>query len=343
VDRFRTIDSFVRVATARSFSGAAKQLGISRALVSLHITDLEKRLGVRLFNRTTRNLTLTDAGTNYLDFCQRMLAEMAERESSIAQFQKEPRGQLKVNAPKSFGSLHLADAVVNFSARYPNIQVSLILEDYSFRPYDFVDHGLDVAVRLGDLPDSSLIARKIATLQWVVCASPKYVAQHGEPKAPADLGKHTCLAHIFLDPNDRAWRLHDADHLISVKISGAFSSNSALVLRKAALAGLGIAYLPLYCIESDLNSGALRRLLSDYSPPQRPIYVVYPPAARIPERVRTFVDFLANWFGETARRKTKLTSENAADTLPGAPGPRQARLPLRHKHRLVRPAPRLPR
>ncbi|HEV8723310.1 MAG TPA: LysR family transcriptional regulator [Candidatus Binatia bacterium] len=304
MDRFKTMDSFVRVASTGSFSAAAKQLGISRALVSLHITDLEKRLGVRLLNRTTRCLTLTEAGASYLEFCQRMLAEMNQQESSIAQMQKEPRGSLKVTAPKSFGTLYLSDAVVGFSAQYPHIQTSLILEDYSFRAYDFVDNGLDVAVRLGDLPDSSLIARKIATLQWIICASPKYLARHGEPKTPADLGKHPCLAHVNLDPNDRAWRLHDSDNLISVKISGTFSSNSALVLRKAALAGLGIGYLPLYCIEDDLKTGALHKLLPNYSPPQRPIYVVYPPTARVPERVRTFVDFLAHWFGNSRAAKS---------------------------------------
>jgi DNA-binding transcriptional LysR family regulator len=129
------------------------------------------------------------------------------------------------------------------------------------------------------------------------------VARHGEPKVPADLSKHTCLVHTNLDPNDRAWRLHHTDHVLSVKIIGGFSSNSALVLRKAALAGLGVGYLPLYCIEDDLKNGALLRLLPKYSPPQRPIYVVYPPAVRVPERVRTFVDFLATWFGNTSRVK----------------------------------------
>ena len=307
MDRFKTMDSFVRVAIAGSFSAAAKQLGISRALVSLHVTDLEKRLGVRLLNRTTRSLTLTAAGSNYLDFCRDILAGISEKESSIAQLQKEPRGSLKVTAPKSFGTLYLSDAVVSFSARYPDIEVSLILEDYSFRAYDFVDQGLDVAVRLGDLPDSTLIARKIATLQWVVCAAPKYLAKHGAPKIPADLAKHPCLAHLNLDPNDRAWRLHSSDHVISVKINGAFSSNSALVLRKAALAGLGIGYLPLYCIENDLKRGTLRRLLPDYSPPQRPIYVVYPPAAQVPERVRTFIDFLADWFGNSTAAQPRHT------------------------------------
>ena len=308
MDRFKTIHSFVRVATAGSYSPAAKQLGMSRALVSLHVTDLEKRLGVRLLNRTTRSLTLTEAGTNYLEFCQRMMAEIHEQESSIARLQKEPRGSLKVAAPKSFGTLHLSDAVVSFSAQDSDIQLSLILEDYSFRAYDFVDQGLDVAVRLGDLPDSTLVARKIATLQWVVCAAPEYLARRGEPKTPSDLGKHACLAHVNLDPNDHAWRLHNSDHVISVKIAGAFSSNSALVLRKAALSGLGIGYLPRYCIDEDLKSGALRQLLPKYSPPQRPIYVVYPPAGRIPERVRTFVDFLAEWFGNFIAAESEQNS-----------------------------------
>jgi len=329
MDRFKTIDSFVRVASMGSFSAAAKQLGMSRALVSLHVTDLEKRLGVRLLNRTTRALTLTEPGTRYLDFCQRLLGEMSEQEASLAQLQKEPRGSLKVTAPKSFGTLHLADALVGFSAKYPDIQVSLTLEDYSFRPHDFVDHGFDVAVRLGDLPDSTLIARKIATLQWVICAAPKYLKERGEPKRPADLGKHRCLAHVNLEPNDRTWRLHDADHLISVKISGGFSSNSALVLRKAALSGLGIGYLPQYCIDGDLKAGALRQLLPGYSPPHRPIYVVYPPAAQTPERVRTFVDFLAEWFGhfhavkskEKTKRKTLGQKRGETQELmPPAPG-----------------------
>ena len=309
MDRFKTIDSFVRVATAGSFSAAAKQLGMSRALVSLHITGLEKRLGVRLLNRTTRVLTLTEAGARYLEYCRRLLAEMNDQENSLAQLQKEPRGSLKVTAPKSFGTLHLADALIGFSAKYPEIQLSLTLEDYSFRPSDFVDHGFDVAVRLGDLPDSTLIARKIATLQWVVCAAPKYLTEHGAPKAPADLGRHRCLAHVNLDPNDRTWRLQDADHLIAVKISAGFSSNSALVLRKAALSGLGIAYLPFYCIEDDLKRGALRELLPAYSPPERPIYVVYPPAAQLPERTRSFVDFLADWFANSRAVKSKNDSQ----------------------------------
>ena len=219
---------------------------------------------------------------------------------------------MKVAAPKSFGTLHLSDAVVSFSVKYSDIQLSLILEDYSFRAYDFVDQGLDVAVRLGDLPDSTLVARKIATLQWIVCASPEYLSRRGEPKTPADLGTHDCLAHVNLDPNDHAWRLHNSDHVISVKIASAFSSNSALVLRKAALAGLGIGYLPLYCIDDDLKSGTLRQLLPRYSPPQRPIYVVYPPASRVPERVRTFVDFLAGWFGNSSQSRKRHDSRRRA-------------------------------
>ena len=312
MDRFKTMESFARVATLGSFSAAAKQLGTSRALISQHVTQLEKRLGVQLLNRNTRCLTLTETGSRYLEFCRRTLEELNEiddQESTITQLQKGPRGLLKVTAPKFFGLHHLSDAVVEFSAQYPNIQVRLIIEDSSVRAYDFVDQGLHIAVRLGDLPDSSLIARKIANLQWVVCASPKYLAQRGEPRTPAELRKHSCLAHVNLDPNDRAWRFQGIDNLISVKITGAFASNSALVLRKAAIAGLGIGYLPLYSVQDELKAGTLRKLLPTYPPPQWPIYVVYPPAARIPERVRTFVDFLADWFGNTQRVKPKLITE----------------------------------
>jgi DNA-binding transcriptional LysR family regulator len=173
------------------------------------------------------------------------------------------------------------------------------------------------------LPDSSLVARKIATLQWVVCASPEYLARRGEPKTPSDLSKHACLAHVNLDPNDHAWRLHNSDHVISVKIAGAFSSNSALVLRKAALAGLGIAYLPRYSIDEDLKSGTLRQLLPSYSPRERSIYVVYPPASRVPERVRTFVDFLADWFGNS--RATKLGQNSRKRNLEQQHKPRKFR------------------
>jgi DNA-binding transcriptional LysR family regulator len=191
-----------------------------------------------------------------------------------------------------------------------------MIEDSSFRSYDFVDQGLDIAVRLGNLPDSSLIARKVANLQWVVCASPQYLGQHGEPKTPADLRKHSCLGHVNLGPNDRAWRFQGVDDLISVKISGPFASNSALVLRKAALAGLGIGYLPLYCVQDDLKTGALCKLLPAYLPPQWPIYVVYPPATRIPERIRTFVDFLADWFGNPAPVKSKQRAEKKSVQVP---------------------------
>lgn len=296
VDRFRTMDSFVRVVRLGSFTAAAKQLGISRALVSRYIADLEGRLGVRLLNRTTRHLTTTEMGATYFDFCQRALKEIDEQEFSLARLQTEPRGSLKVAAPKSFGSLNLGDAVIHFATQQPDIHVSLVLDDFSFRSYDFVENGLDVAIRLTELRDSSLIARKIATLKRVLCASSAYLALHGEPKRPADLTRHHCLAHVNLDPNEKIWRFQGPKGLIAVKIAGSFSSNSALVLRKAALAGVGVTCLPLYCVAGDLKSGALRKLLPDYPLPRRPIYVVYPPGSTVPEKIHCFVDFLNEWF-----------------------------------------------
>lgn len=290
------MDSFVRVVRLGSFTAAAKQLGISRALASRYITDLERRLGARLLNRTTRYLTTTEIGATYFDFCQRALKEIDEQESSLARLQKEPRGSLKVAAPKSFGSLNLGDAVIHFASEHPDIHVSLILDDFSFRSYDFVENGLDVAIRLTELRDSSLIARKITTLRRVLCASPEYLARHDEPLRPSDLTRHHCLAHVNLDPSERIWRFQARKGLIAVKIAGPFSSNSALVLRKAALAGVGITCLPLYCVEGDLKTGALRELLTDYPLPRRPIYVVYPPGGKVPEKIHRFVDFLTEWF-----------------------------------------------
>jgi DNA-binding transcriptional LysR family regulator len=296
VDRLKTIESFIRIVKTGSFSAAARQLGISRALVSRHVTSLEKRLGARLLNRTTRRVNLTEAGERYVDFCQRIIAEMQEQESSLTRLQNEPRGSLKVIAPKSFGSLDLGDAVTSFAGKHPGIQVRLILEDFSFRSYDFVENDLDVAVRTAPLRDSGLIARKIGTLRSFLCAAPAYLARHGEPRAPLDLRHHDCLAHINRYPDEHVWRFRGPKGLIAVKIHGPFSSNSALVLRKAALAGLGIALLPAYCVGKDLRTNAVRELLPDFPAPERPIYVVYPPGGRVPEKVRCFVEFLAGWF-----------------------------------------------
>ena len=297
MDRFRTMQTFVRVARGGSFTIAASQLGLSRALISRHISDLEARLGVRLLNRSTRTLSLTEEGLAYVEFCERVLEEIEANERSIARAGTVPIGTLNVTASKSFGSLHLADAIIAFAKSEPGIRVSLTLGDFTFRPHDFVEGGQDVAIRTSEIRNSSVIAKRIGTFKSVLCASPEYLEKHGAPKEPGELARHACLVHLNLVSDDRHWRLKGPRGTISVKAEGPFLSNSALVLRRATLAGQGIALLPQYCVAQDLASGALVTVLPRYKPPERPILVLHPQATLVPKKVRLFVDFMARWFG----------------------------------------------
>src|SRR4029077_6338660 len=210
MDRFRTMHSFVEVIKLGSFSEAAKILGLSRALISRHVTDLEKHLGVRLLTRTTRRITLTEAGAEHFNFCQRVIKEIEAQESSLKKLQKEPAGSVKILAPKSLTTLALGDAIASFAAAYPHLHISLMLDDLSFRSYDFIERGFDVAVLTTPIRESSLVAIKMAKLRWWFCASPNYLKQHGDPRRPKDLTWHQCLVHINSDPSDRVWRLCDA-------------------------------------------------------------------------------------------------------------------------------------
>lgn len=297
MDRFRTMQTFVRVARAGSFTTAASQLGLSRALVSRHISDLEARLGVRLLNRSTRTLNLTEAGLAYVEFCERVIEEIETNERSVARAATVPIGTLNITAPKSFGSLHLGDAILAFAKSEPRIRVSLTLDDFTFRPHDFVEGGQDVAIRTAEIRNSSVIAKRVGTFKSVLCAAPDYLERHGHPKEPGELARHACLAHLNLTSDDRHWRLKGPRGVISVKAEGPFLSNSALVLRRAALSGHGIAMLPQYCIAQDLACGALVPVLPQYKAPERPIFVLYPQATLVPKKVRLFVDFMAQWFG----------------------------------------------
>jgi DNA-binding transcriptional LysR family regulator len=301
MDRFRTMESFVRVVRSGSFTIAANQLGLSRALVSRHVSGLETRLGVRLLNRSTRSLNLTDEGRSYLEFCERVFGEIESRERAIARTRTEPVGTLKLAAPKSFGTLHLADAIIDFAKLHPRLHVSLNLDDVSFRrPYDFVERGLDLALRISSMPNTSVIERQIAPLDWVVCAAPDYLDRAGRPVAPADLADHDCLVHLNVTANDRIWRFEEPKNRsgrrsLSVKVGGSFFSNSALALRKAALAGLGIALVPRYSVADDLSDGALVAVLPRHKVPQRPLLAVYPRVSVVPQKVGIFVDFLSDW------------------------------------------------
>jgi DNA-binding transcriptional LysR family regulator len=298
MDRFKTMESFIRVARAGSFTTAAQQMGMSRAMISRHIQELEGRLGARLLNRTTRFVKLTDIGAAYFEFCQELLGEIDERERSIIRPQSQLQGSLKISASRGFGTLCITDAVAQFSLEHEQIVVTLLVGDFSPRAYDFVEQGLHVAIRLSPNRDSAIAARKIGTLNYVVCASPTYLSRHGQPKVPADLSKHKCLHHSSL--RGRLWPLKGPRGLESIQIDGYFSSNLSLVLRKAALAGLGIAMLPMYCAMNDLKAGSLVRLLEKYEVPERPVYALFPHSKLIPATTRAFIEFLVGWFKDPA-------------------------------------------
>jgi DNA-binding transcriptional LysR family regulator len=301
MDRLRTMQSFVRVARAGSYLTAARQLGVSAALVSRHISDLEARLGVRLINRSTRTFRLTEAGENYANHCERIINDIEQSEHSIANENATPAGILKVVAPSSFGSLYLKDAIFEFAKEQPQLKVGLILDDYtpmtySLRTYDFIERGYDVSIRTSPLRDSRLITRRIATLDWVLCASPEYLRREGKPKTIEELKTRPCLGHLYLDTNGKIWRFSTPKGTVSVKIDGPIHSNNTIILRDAALSGLGIALLPRAYIAAEIASKRLTHILPQLRAPRRQMSAIYPKATPIPRKVRLLVDFLVKWF-----------------------------------------------
>jgi DNA-binding transcriptional LysR family regulator len=285
---------FVKVVELASFTAAAEALDMSQPVVSKAVTRLEEKLGARLLNGTTRRLSLTEAGSELYGRSVRALAEIENAELEVARFQTEPRGLLRVSAPMSFSILQLGPALQGFLTRYPGVTLELSLDD---RQVDLVEEGFDVAVRIGRLQDSNLIARKIAPCRQVLCASPAYLAQRGEPERPEDLLEHSCILYSLVSA-PREWRLVDADgEMHTVPITGAVQSNNGLVNRAVALAGGGIVLLPTFYLGEQLRSGALKPVLCRFKPQELAVYAVYPERRNLMPKVRAFVDFLATTFG----------------------------------------------
>jgi DNA-binding transcriptional LysR family regulator len=294
------MDCFLRVSRSGSFTAAATQLSQSPAAVARQINALEASLGVRLLNRSTRSISLTDAGKTYAEMCQRVVEDITQCETRLSAIQREPSGSVKIIVPKSLGSMQLGDAVIAFSQKHPNIAISILFEDFAARPHDFVERGYDLALRWGaDVRNSTLVSSQLGTLTRKLCASPRYIKEQGHPEIPADLEHHNCLLHLIAYA-DRVWRFADGEREIGVKVTGDFAADSAIMLRKAALAGRGVAILPLYCLQDDLKSGALVELLPNYPIPRTPISLLYREKRLLPSRVRLFIDFLRDWFGRYA-------------------------------------------
>lgn len=294
MDWLAAIDAFMRVAELGSFSAAARRLNLSKSVVSRQVATLESELGVRLLQRTTRSLTLTEAGRSYLERTTRIVADLEEANLAVGHLQAAPRGRLRVAAPMSFGFLHLAQALPDFLAAYPDLSIDLAMSD---RFVDLVDEGYDVAVRIGALPDSSLIARRLAPIRIVACASPAYLAQRGTPQTPDDLRNHDCLSNSNI-PQPQEWRFLRPDGTPwRVEVRGRIAANNGDALRVAALRGLGLVRLPSFIIGEDLRAGALVTILDGFNPPDTALHAVYPPGRHLSPKVRAFVDFLGLRFG----------------------------------------------
>jgi DNA-binding transcriptional LysR family regulator len=283
---------FVRIVEAGSFTAAAHTLGLSKPAVSKQLARLEARLGARLLNRSTRRLSLTEAGTLFHQRCLRLLAEAAEAEQAVAELAEAPRGTLKVAAPMSFGQLHLAPAIAAFLARYPELRIELALDD---RVVDLVGEGYDLAIRIAELPPSRLVGRRLAVNRRFVCAAPAYLAARGTPRHPSELARHDCLHYTYL-ASGTDWRFAGPDGTISVRVGGRFTANNGDVLRQAAIDGIGIAHLPSFLVGEDLRHGRLLPVLCDFPAVDTAIYALYPPTRQLPRKVRAFVDFLVDRF-----------------------------------------------
>lgn len=293
MDRLTVMKSFVAVGKSANFSAAARSLGVSGSLVSRHIADLERQLGVRLVTRTARAVSLTEQGHRYLSFSERILAELDQEDAAVRGVHERPEGDLSIISPKWIGSLDLSDAVAAFAADHPLINVRFDVGGMSDRMYDFIDQGYDMAFHTKDLRDSSVKVRRVATLPFVLCAAPAYLRRNRAPVMPLDLAEHECIVHR----NDPIWHLKQGEHAMHHKVhASAFTSNTYLIIQKAALEGLGIALLPLRPVYDDIRAGRLELVLTDYEVPARPLYVVYPPGLQSVAKFRVFLDFIGAWF-----------------------------------------------
>ncbi|MBM3488059.1 MAG: LysR family transcriptional regulator [Alphaproteobacteria bacterium] len=293
MDRLTSMAIFARVVEAEGFSAAVERLGLSRGAVSKHILQLEDHLGVRLLNRTTRRVSLTEIGRTYYERCIRVLGEVEEADQIVARLYAEPRGTLRVNGPMSFGILHLGNAIADFLYAHPRLGVDLALDD---RFVDVVEEGYDVAIRIARLADSSLIARRLAPARCVLVAAPRYLAAHGTPHHPGELARHRCLAYTYLASGNE-WRLTGAGGAETVRISGPFAANNGDVIKAAALEGAGIALLPTFMVGPALRDGSLMRVLPGHELPTLSIFAVYPANRHVSAKVRVFIDFLVERFG----------------------------------------------
>lgn len=295
MDRLQSMEVFRWVVDLGSFSRAADRLDLSNATVSAHIAGLENRLGIKLLNRTTRRLALTDDGAAYLDHVRRVLADVEETEGLLTAGRTTPRGVLRVDLPTALGRQFVVPALPRFAAQYPDLRVIAILED---RRVDLLEEGVDAAVRIGPLADSSLVARRVYEATFVTCASPDYLALHGTPQTPADLARHQCLGLYSVSSGSvLEWVFEKDGERVAFRPEGALAVSNAEALLDAAVAGAGVAMAGDVMTSRWIAAGALVPILQDWQRKDRyPISVVYPHNRHLSAKVRAFSDFVAGLF-----------------------------------------------
>ncbi len=296
MDSLTDIAVFVQVVDSGSFTRAAERLNISKSVVSKYVTRLEDRLGARLLNRTTRRLSLTEVGRVLYERSRKGLADIEDAQAEVSLLQGEPRGTLRINAPMSFGILHVAPALSEFLKQYPDLTVDMNLDD---RKVDVIEEGFDVSVRISELPDSSLVARRIGPCRHAIVAAPAYLERCGTPRTPEDLRNHNIITYRHQE-SALNWHFQTSDNKpISVTVSGSLKMNNSLAIREALLEGIGITRTPTFVVGKDIQDGRLIPVLRDYEILEVTIYLVYPQRRHLSPKVRAFVDFMVKRITET--------------------------------------------
>lgn len=291
MDRMKAMEALVEAVKQRSLGAAAQKMGISRTLVSRHIQALESELGVRLMNRTTRSLSLTDAGQRYFHFCDELLTRVHEMDKEVSSEATEARGEIAVLAPK-WMQTSATRLLTSFAKMHPDIHPRLILGGMAQTAYGFLEQGCDIALHTREIPDSRIMARRLTDIPYLLCAAPAYLEGSAALEQPADLVRHSALVQY----NYHTWQFERAGREERLQPAPVFSANTFFALRDAALDGLGLALLPEPLVRDDVATGALEVVLADWTPAGQTLYVAVAPGSGIPTKVRLLLDFVVAWF-----------------------------------------------
>ncbi len=289
IDLMRT---FVAVVDAMSFTAAGKRVGRSKALISKHVGELEERLGVRLINRTTRSVQVTEIGRAYYERVRTLIGEFESLEEAVKAESGQPRGRLRITAPQTLGEMELMEMLHAFRTRYPLLELDVFLAD---RLVDVVGEGFEVALRVTTLQDSTLIARKLCDVRLLLCASPAYLVRHGRPQSPQELQRHNCIVDTNIRWRD-TWRFGDVENGTQVRVNPCITVNSATAVHRAIAEGLGLGFVPEFAVAKDLKQGRIVTLFENQTPHKLGVFLVYPHRLHLSAKVRAFIDFTVEWY-----------------------------------------------